>query len=49
MDNLYLILHGQLFSLSGLFVIFFYVSYRAVGLPMSSIQTYNVYPVGGEF
>jgi len=48
-DNLYLSLHGQLFGVLGLFVFLFYVSYRAVGLPVSSIQTYNIYPVMGEF
>ena len=46
LGNLYLVLHGQLF---GVLCLSFFMCYRAVGLPMQSIQTYNVYPVRGEF
>lgn len=48
-ESLYIVLHGLLFGVLGLLVISFYVSYRAVGIPVSHIQTYIVYPVRGEF
>ena len=46
LGNLYLVLHGQLY---GVLCFSFFMYYRAVGIPMPSIQTYNVYPVRGEF